>query len=105
MRCAYFVGSPLNKQSWREITARPHHPQPSGKEMAVFASRLGRQLDQLKGCKLTAKLNGATGNYNALVVAYPKIDWVAFSKKFTTGLGLEPNLITTQIEPYDNQIE
>lgn len=84
---------------------QPASPTTFGKEMAVFASRLGRQLDQLKGCKLTAKLNGATGNYNALVVAYPKIDWVAFSKKFITGFGLEPNLITTQIEPYDNQAE
>lgn len=84
---------------------QPASPTTFGKEMAVFASRLERQLTQLKAHKLTAKLNGATGNYNALAVAYPNIDWIAFSKKFLTGLGLEPNFLTTQIEPYDNQIE
>ena len=91
------------------MLARTHgqsaSPTTFGKEMAVFASRLKRQLKQLKEHKLTSKLNGATGNYNALVVANPKIDWIAFSKNFITSLGLEPNLITTQIEPYDNQAE
>ncbi|MEK7615807.1 MAG: adenylosuccinate lyase [Patescibacteria group bacterium] len=84
---------------------QPASPTTFGKEMAVFVHRLERQVKQLRGFKLTAKLNGATGNYNALVAAYPKIDWIAFSKKFITSLGLEANLITTQIEPYDNQIE
>ncbi len=91
------------------MLARTHgqsaSPTTFGKEMAVFASRLKRQLKQLKEHKLTSKLNGATGNYNALAIAYPKTDWIAFSKKFITSLGLEPNLITTQIEPYDNQVE
>ncbi len=98
---------------------QPASPTTFGKEMAVFASRLARQLGQprrfgrgpdpqasgLKNFKFTAKLNGATGNYNALAVAFPKVDWLTFSKKFISGLGLEPNLITTQIEPYDNQAE
>lgn len=84
---------------------QPASPTTFGKEMAVFVGRLRRQLDQLKKHELTAKVNGATGNYNALVAAYPKIDWIAFSKKFITSLGLEPNLVTTQIEPYDNFAE
>ncbi len=84
---------------------QPASPTTFGKEMRVFVHRLERQFTQLKKCKLSAKLNGATGNYNALVAAYPKTDWIAFSKKFLTSLGLEPNLHTTQIEPYDNQIE
>src|SRR3989344_202006 len=84
---------------------QPASPTTFGKEIAVFASRLQRQLKQLKSWKATSKLNGATGNYNALAAAFPQTDWIAFSKKFVTSLGLEPNLITTQIEPYDNQAE
>ncbi|MEK7583286.1 MAG: adenylosuccinate lyase [Patescibacteria group bacterium] len=84
---------------------QPASPTTFGKEMAVFRNRLQRQLEQLKQWKALAKLNGATGNYNALVAAYPKIDWIAFSKKFIRSLGLEPNLVTTQIEPYDNFAE
>ena len=84
---------------------QPASPTTFGKEMAVFATRLERQMKQLIPFKFTAKLNGATGNYNALAVAFPKINWIAFSKKFISSLGLEPSLITTQINPYDNQVE
>lgn len=84
---------------------QPASPTTFGKEMAVFTARLARQVGQLRQFKLLAKLNGATGNYNALVVAYPDIDWIAFSEKFITDIGLEPNLLTTQIESHDNLAE
>jgi len=61
---------------------QPASPTTFGKEFAIFASRLDKQLTQLKNLQLTVKLNGATGNYNAHHVAYPKVDWVSFTKKF-----------------------
>lgn len=84
---------------------QPAVPTTLGKEFAVFASRLGSQLKILKKTKLTGKLNGAVGNYNALHFAYPKIDWIKFSKSFVQSFGLESNLITTQIDPYEDIIE
>ncbi len=84
---------------------QPASPTTLGKELFVFLSRLKNQFEKLKKIKLTAKLNGATGNYNALVLALPNINWVDFSIKFINRLGLEPNLITTQIEPKDTLIE
>lgn len=76
-----------------------------GKEIIIFATRLSRQLEQFKKQKLTGKLNGAVGNFNALYLTYPKIDWITFSEKFVASLGLTPNLITTQINTYDDVIE
>lgn len=81
---------------------QPAVPTTLGKEIVVFATRLDKQIKQLKGQKLTGKLNGAVGNFNALHLTYPKINWFLFSKKFVTSLGLEPNLITTQINTYDD---
>ncbi len=93
---------------WQKIPfpARTHgqmaSPSTAGKEMAVFASRLLHQYRFLKSFRFTAKLNGATGNYSALLAAFPGHDWVAFSKSFMQQYGLEANLITTQIEDHDN---
>lgn len=84
---------------------QPASPTSLGKELYVFYSRLATQLDILKGIKIRAKLNGATGNYNALVAAEPSKDWIGFSRRFITKLGLEPNLVTTQIEPHDSWVE
>ncbi len=90
---------------------QPASPTTFGKEMRIFEERLKRQLKQLKDHRISAKLNGATGNYNALAVAYPKIDWINFSRKFIESfnknriLKLELNLFTTQIEPHDSYIE
>ena len=86
------------------------HGQPAvsttlGKEFAVFASRLNSQLKTLNKIKLTGKLNGAVGNYNALAFIFPEIDWIKFSKDFVKSFNLEPNLITTQIDPYEDIIE
>ncbi len=80
-------------------------PTTVGKEFAVFVSRIIRQTEQIKQHKLLGKLNGATGTWGAHVVAYPNVDWIAFSKKFVSSLGLEPNLLTTQIEPHDSLVE
>ncbi|HBF06865.1 MAG TPA: adenylosuccinate lyase [Gammaproteobacteria bacterium] len=76
-------------------------PTTLGKEMAVFAYRLDRQLNQVKAQEKLGKINGAVGNYNAHMSAYPEIDWTAESEKFITALGLTPNPYTTQIEPHD----
>jgi len=90
---------------------QPASPTTFGKEFAIFASRLKKYSQSLKNIKILAKLNGAVGNYNALAVAYPKIDWVDFSKKFINQINkqrkvnLEVNLLTTQIESHDSYVE
>jgi adenylosuccinate lyase len=84
---------------------QPAVPTTLGKEMAVFYTRLKRQREALAAHGFEAKLNGAVGNYNALVSAASHVDWLAFSAGFIRSLGLQPNLITTQILPYDNWIE
>jgi adenylosuccinate lyase len=90
---------------------QPASPTTFGKEFAIFAARLERYLSNLKNVKIFAKLNGAVGNYNALAVAYPQIDWINFSKKFIDQINqqrkvnLEVNLLTTQIEPHDSYVE
>ncbi|OGM12103.1 adenylosuccinate lyase [Candidatus Woesebacteria bacterium RBG_16_34_12] len=78
---------------------QPASPTTLGKEFAIFASRLEKQIQTFP--QLTGKLNGAVGNYNAHLVAFPKVDWIKFSNNFVESLGLKPNLITTQIEDYD----
>lgn len=80
---------------------QPASPTTLGKEFVVFAVRLERQLNLLKKQEILGKINGASGNFNAHVIAYPKIDWIKASKKFIGSLGLVPNLYTTQIEPHD----
>ena len=90
---------------------QPASPTTFGKEIAVFVHRLERILTHLKKQKILVKLNGATGNYNAHVAAYPEIDWVKFSEGFGASLNnkrlieLEHNSLTTQIEPHDSYIE
>jgi adenylosuccinate lyase len=89
---------------------QPASPTTFGKEMRVFTARLEKGLAGLESIKIQAKLNGATGNYNAHVTAFPKVDWIAFSKKFIESLNktrtqkLEPNLVTTQIECHDSYV-
>jgi adenylosuccinate lyase len=83
---------------------QPAVPTTLGKEIAVYLARLLDCRQDIKSHLFEAKLTGAVGNYNALQAAAPNIDWPSFSKKFIQGLGLEPNLVTTQILPYDNWI-
>lgn len=80
-------------------------PTTLGKELAVFAVRLTKQIKTLSNSQLTGKLNGAVGNYNSLAAAYPKIDWISFSEKFIKSFDLEPNIVTTQINPADDIAE
>jgi len=84
---------------------QPAVPITLGKEEANIAVRLNRQTRKLEDVKLTGKLNGAVGNFNAHVLAAPEVDWITFSQKFIMGLGLKPNLFTKQINPYDDMIE
>jgi len=80
---------------------QPASPTTLGKEMANVVYRLRRQRDQAAKVELLGKINGAVGNYNAHLVAYPEIDWPAFARNFVTGLGLDWNPYTIQIEPHD----
>ena len=80
-------------------------PTTLGKELANFAARLRRARDRIVNVHLTGKINGAVGNYNAHVAAYPSVDWPAFARRFVAGLGLEFNPYTTQIEPHDSLAE
>lgn len=80
-------------------------PTTVGKELAVLAHRLKRQLRRVEGQEFLGKLNGATGTYGAHVAAVPDTDWVAVSKSFVEHLGLTWNPLTTQIESHDWQAE
>jgi len=80
-------------------------PTTVGKEMANVSARLHRQREQFAAIPMLGKMNGAVGNYNAHLVAYPDIDWPAFSRQFISDLGLDINPYTTQIEPHDYMAE
>lgn len=80
---------------------QPASPTTIGKEMANVVYRLQRQYKQLENLEILAKINGAVGNYNAHLSAYPDIDWHLFSQEFIESLGVTWNPYTTQIEPHD----
>ncbi|VGM96075.1 Adenylosuccinate lyase [uncultured Avibacterium sp.] len=80
---------------------QPASPSTVGKEMANVVYRLKRQLKQLQEIEILGKINGAVGNYNAHLSAYPDVDWHQFSEEFVTSLGIKWNPYTTQIEPHD----
>ncbi|EJB8479123.1 MULTISPECIES: adenylosuccinate lyase [Acinetobacter] len=80
-------------------------PTTLGKEMANVAYRLARQIKQFENVELLGKINGAVGNYNAHLSAYPNVDWPAHSQAFVESLGLTFNPYTTQIEPHDYMAE
>ena len=95
-------------QEWKNIPLLAHtHGQPAsptklGKEFMVFVERIQIQLQNLKGISNAAKFGGATGNFNAHHIAYPQVDWIAFSNRFVNEiLGLSRSQHTTQIEHYD----
>ena len=80
---------------------QPATPTTLGKEMANVAYRLRRARSAIAGVRLLGKINGAVGNYNAHLVAYPGYDWESFARRFVESLGLEFNPYTIQIEPHD----
>lgn len=94
---------------WKEIPmlarthGQPASPTRLGKEMQVFITRLEEQLKTLRATPIAAKFGGATGNFNAHVVAYPDVDWQVFGQNFVEkSLGLKHSFPTTQIEHYDH---
>ncbi len=98
----------LSKE-WKNVSllarthGQPASPTKLGKEFYVFCERIQKQLDQLQKVPFSAKFGGATGNFNAHFVAYPKNNWIEFGNKFVNGvLGLDRSQFTTQIEHYDN---
>ncbi len=84
---------------------QPASPTTLGKEMANVVYRLQRQRDQAAGVAMMGKINGAVGNYNAHLSAYPNLDWPTFAKEFIESLGLTWNPYTIQIEPHDYMAE
>ena len=99
-------------RAWKDVPmlARTHgqtaSPTTVGKELAVFVARLRRQSDALAACRPLGKMNGAVGNFNAHLAAYPDVDWPALSRRLIEGeLGLTQNRFTTQIEPHDYMAE
>ena len=80
---------------------QPATPSTIGKELANVAYRMDRQFKQLQNVEILGKINGAVGNYNAHIVAYPEVNWHQFSEEFVTSLGITWNPYTTQIEPHD----
>ena len=84
---------------------QPATPTTLGKEMAVFYQRLQRQADLLQNHTFQGKLGGATGTWSAHRLAYPEVDWLSFAAHFINSCGLQPNLITTQVEPCDSLVE
>lgn len=96
-------------EEYKELPLLAHtHGQPAspttlGKEFALYLYRLTNGIDHLTGLQLSGKVAGATGNLSAHRFAYPKVDWLGFTTRFVTQLGLQPTLISTQIEAGDNQ--
>ena len=84
---------------------QPASPTTVGKELAVVVARLRRQAGEIDRLVMPAKMNGAVGNFNAHLAAYPAVDWVALSRKVIESLGLRQNMLTTQIEPHDGIAE
>lgn len=98
-----------NKHQAQPMLARTHGqpaiPTTFGKEIAVFINRLLPLIKQVKEHKLEGKLNGAVGGYQALVLAYPKVNWLKFSQNFVKSLGFKFLPISTQINPQDDLVE
>ena len=84
---------------------QPATPTTFGKELAVYHARLKRQAIQIKSQSFLGKFGGATGTWSTHYVAYPNVNWMLFAKGFIKSVGLEPNLITTQIESHDSMSE
>ena len=80
---------------------QPATPTTFGKELAVYCSRIKRQINKIKSHDLLGKYVSATDTCSAHQIAYPKVNWIRFAKKYIKSIGLTPNLITTQIEPHD----
>lgn len=94
-----------NQPMMSRTHGQPATPTTVGKEIANVIARLQRQIEQLINTPILGKMNGASGNYNALVSAYPDVNWQTLSRNFVSGLDLVWNPYTTQIEPHDYMAE
>ncbi len=98
----------LLAKEWKDIPMLAHtHGQPAsptrlGKEVMVFVERIENQIEQFIGIPFTGKFGGATGNFNAHHIAFPKTDWIKWGNEFVSQIGLNRQQHTTQIEHYDN---
>ncbi len=92
-----YAGTPMLSRTHGQTAS----PTSVGKEIANVAFRLQRQIDQIRAIPIMGKINGAVGNYNAHIAAYPEVDWERSSSAFVASLGLTFNPYTTQIEPHD----
>lgn len=99
------LGELAQEHAEQPMLSRTHgqtaSPTTVGKEFANVVYRLQRQIKQIRSIEILGKINGAVGNYNAHISAYPSIDWAANAKSFIENLGLDFNPYTTQIEPHD----
>ncbi len=99
-------------QKWKSVPmlarthGQPASPTTMGKELAVFVDRLSKQNRKVAQVELLGKINGAVGNYNAHLAAYPGVDWISLARQIVENeLGLKLNIFTTQIEPHDYMAE
>jgi len=99
------LGELAQEHAEQPMLSRTHgqtaSPTTVGKEFANVVYRLHRQIKQIRSIEIMGKINGAVGNYNAHISAYPAVDWAANAKAFIESLGLDFNPYTTQIEPHD----
>ncbi|MBM94021.1 MAG: adenylosuccinate lyase [Legionellales bacterium] len=95
------IQSNLEQPMLARTHGQPASPTTAGKELAVFLSRLNRQIKSFEDLNIHSKFNGAVGNFNAHHIAYPNVDWIQLSSDFITQFGLTPSIYTTQIEPND----
>ena len=100
-RLRNMAGASATQPMLARTHGQPASPTTLGKEMANVVARLERQLEGFDQVSIYAKINGAVGNFNAHLAAYPSVDWPALSEVFIESLGLTPNRYTTQIEPHD----
>ena len=102
VECLYELGKKHKKVAMMSRThGQPASPTTLGKELVNVVVRLERQVKSLKRVKVLGKMNGAVGNFNAHISAYPKENWISLSTKFVQSLGLKANHFTTQIESHD----
>ena len=84
---------------------QPATPSTMGKELANVAHRLDKAIGQIRAVEIVGKMNGAVGNFNAHIAAYPELDWPGIAERFVSGLGLGYQAYSTQIEPHDHIAE
>lgn len=108
-KVVFILNGMINQYRDQPMLARTHGqsavPTTFGKEIAVFAIRILKQIQAIESHQLTGKLNGAVGSFNSFSFVHPNVNWLMFSQKFIKSLGLTANTFTTQINPADDMVE